>query len=310
MDEERLSREQLLARIRELEEFARIRELEELARVRELEDRLARSGSESRPDVETEQAHLRRALEEKNAELQARQAEMESFTYAISHDLKAPLITISGFLSEIEPAAVAGKFERLRSDIERIRSAATRMREMVDEILLLSRAGQMISTIDKVSLSQVVREAIRLVSGQLERAGVEVEIREPLPSIIGDRARLLQVVQNLVENGVKFLGDQPHPKIEIGGSETQDRVGIYVADNGIGIERKDHQRAFQLFERLGREAEGSGFGLALVKKIIEAHRGRVWIESEGKGEGTRVCFTLPKVSLLTEMAKAASAPRV
>jgi signal transduction histidine kinase len=288
MDLENQSREQLLTRIRELEE------------------RLAGSGPSERRHAEAQQAQLRRALEEKNAELEARHAEMESFTYAISHDLKAPLITISGFLAEIESAALSGNVERLKADLERIGAAAERMRGMVDEILMLSRAGQMISTLDEVSLTQVAREAVRLVSGQLERAGVEVTIHEPLPKIIGDKARLLQVMQNLVDNGVKFLGDQPHPKIEIGGSESPDRVGIYVADNGIGIAPKDQQRAFQLFQRLDRKVEGTGFGLALVKKIVEAHRGRVWIESEGRNQGTRVCFSLPKIGKIAEMLREAS----
>jgi len=262
-----------------------------------------------RRHAEAAQAQLQRALEEKNAELQARNAEMESFTYAISHDLKAPLITISGFLTEIESAAVAGNVDRLRADLERIGSAADRMRAMVDEILMLSRAGQMISTLDEVPLTRVAQEAIRLVTGQLERAGVEVTIHEPLPSIVGDKARLLQVMQNLVDNGVKFLGDQPHPRIEIGGSEDRDQVAVYVADNGIGIAPKDQQRVFQLFQRLDRKVEGTGFGLALVKKIVEAHRGRVWIESGGADQGTRVCFSLPKIGKLTEMLKAASVPR-
>jgi signal transduction histidine kinase len=288
MDLENQSREQLLTRIRELEE------------------RLAGSGPSERRHAEAQQAQLRRALEEKNAELEARHAEMESFTYAISHDLKAPLITISGFLAEIESAALSGNVERLKADLERIGAAAERMRGMVDEILMLSRAGQMISTLDEVSLTQVAREAVRLVSGQLERAGVEVTIHEPLPKIIGDKARLLQVMQNLVDNGVKFLGDQPHPKIEIGGSESPDRVGIYVADNGIGIAPKDQQRAFQLFQRLDRKVEGTGFGLALVKKIVEAHRGRVWIESEGRNQGPRVCFSLPKIGKIAEMLREAS----
>lgn len=293
MDPAELSREQLIARIRALEQ------------------RLAGSRPALRTDVgegqnrhaDAEPSRLQRALEEKNAELEARNAEMESFTYAISHDLKAPLITISGFLTGIESAAAAGDVERLRADLARIRSAAERMREMVDEILMLSRAGQMISTLDEVSMTQVAREAVRVVAGQLESADVEVEIHEPLPTIIGDKARLLQVMQNLVDNGVKFLGDQPHPRIEIGGREDGDQVMVWVADNGIGIAPRDQQRVFQLFQRLGRGVEGSGFGLALVKKIVEAHRGRVWIESEGENRGTRVCLSLPKIGRITEMLK-------
>jgi signal transduction histidine kinase len=100
-------------------------------------------------------------------------------------------------------------------------------------------------------------------------------------------------LQNLVENALRFLGDQPHPRIQIGKRDHEDGPVFFVEDNGIGIDPQYHETVFGLFNTLDAGASGTGIGLALVRRIIEAHGGRAWIESAGKGEGTRVCFTLP-----------------
>lgn len=102
-------------------------------------------------------------------------------------------------------------------------------------------------------------------------------------------------MQNLLENAVKFLGDQPNPRVEIGVREDRGATVFYVRDNGMGIEPSYHDRVFDLFEKLEVESEGTGVGLALVKRIIEQHGGRIWVESAGVGEGSTFCFTLPDV---------------
>jgi len=114
-----------------------------------------------------------------------------------------------------------------------------------------------------------------------------------LPSVYGDRLRIVEVVQNLVENAAKFMGDQPKPRIRIG-ARFGDEPVLLVQDNGIGIEPRHQDRIFGLFQKLDPEAEGTGVGLALVKRIVEVHGGRVWVESAGRGQGTTVCFTLPQ----------------
>ena len=109
----------------------------------------------------------------------------------------------------------------------------------------------------------------------------------------GDRARLVEVLQNLVDNAAKFMGDQKHPRVEIGMREQAGERVFFVRDNGIGIDPRFRERVFGLFEKLDPDSEGSGVGLALIKRIVDQHHGRVWVESEGKGKGTTVCFTLP-----------------
>jgi signal transduction histidine kinase len=116
-----------------------------------------------------------------------------------------------------------------------------------------------------------------------------------LPTVRGDRARLLEVLQNLVQNGVKFMGDQPAPRVEIGARRDGDELVHYVRDNGIGIEPRFAERIFGLFDRLDPDIDGTGIGLALVKRIVEVHGGRIWVESEGPGRGSTFCYTLARI---------------
>ncbi|RMF64136.1 MAG: histidine kinase, partial [Bacteroidetes bacterium] len=126
--------------------------------------------------------------------------------------------------------------------------------------------------------------------------GVEVEVQPDLPAVDGDRMRLLEVWQNLISNAAKYMGEQPSPRIEIGCKPLGDEVCFYVRDNGVGIPPAYHEKVFELFERLGTDTEGTGVGLALVKRIVEFHGGRIWVESEGMGRGSTFYFTLPKSS--------------
>ena len=125
--------------------------------------------------------------------------------------------------------------------------------------------------------------------------GVHVALAENLPRY-GDRARLVEVMQNLMDNAVKFMGDQPHPRITIGalGSDREGLPIFFVQDNGHGIDPNYHERVFGLFNKLDAQSEGTGVGLALVKRIIEVHGGHIWVESDGIGHGTMFLFTLPQ----------------
>lgn len=231
------------------------------------------------------------------AELKAKSAELEQFTYAVSHDLKAPLVTIGGFLGLLERDMAAGDAERVRDDVARIRMAAASMRQHLDALLELSRVGRAVNPIEPLSLRELAMEAVRLVEGAIRERGVEVMIADYFPKVRGDRTRLLQVVQNLVQNAVKFMGDQPSPQIEIGVREGVGDPVFFVKDNGIGIDPQDRERIFTIFLRLSSETEGSGMGLALVQRVIELHGGRIWVESQGRGQGSTFCFTLPLLTL-------------
>ena len=228
-------------------------------------------------------------------ELEAKNAELERFAYTVSHDLKSPLITIRGFLSFVEADAVAGNLERVRSDIGRIADAVDKMQRLLNELLELSRVGRVMNPPQALSLTALARDAASLVAGRLRDNRVEISIPDDLPIVWGDRARLVEVLQNLIDNSAKFMGDQKQPRIEVGARQDgPDDLVFYVRDNGKGIDPRFLDRVFGLFDKLDPESEGSGVGLALVKRIVDLHKGRVWAESEGAGRGTTLCFTLPE----------------
>jgi len=226
------------------------------------------------------------------AELKDKNAELEQFTYTVSHDLKAPLITIRGFLGYLERDLQAGHMERIRSDISRITAATEKMQRLIIELLDLSRVGRIMNPSKDVPFATIVNNAVEIVAGQLEARGVRVEAAPHLPIIHGDQVRLTQALQNLIENAIKFMGDQPEPRIDIGQGGREDGKPIfYVRDNGIGISPQYHERIFGLFNKLDGNSDGTGIGLALVKRIVETHAGRIWLES-GPGRGTTFFFTL------------------
>ncbi len=229
------------------------------------------------------------------AELKNKNDELERFTYTVSHDLKAPLITIRGFLGYLEEDIQAADHERVKSDMEHILRATNRMQTLLDELLELSRAGRMLNPPEAVSFETIVHDAVHLVMGGIDAQGVHLEIASGLPTVYGDRTRLTQVLQNLVDNAVKFMGDQPKPRVEIGqqGTDPDGHPVFFVRDNGIGIAPEFQERIFGLFNKLDPQAEGTGIGLALVKRIIETHGGRIWVESEGLGKGSTFLFTIP-----------------
>jgi PAS domain S-box-containing protein len=226
-------------------------------------------------------------------ELQARNAELERFTYTVSHDLKSPLITIRGFLGFIEQDAQSGNMERLKADFQRIIGATDKMQSLLSELLELSRIGRLMNPPEDVPFGEVVREAIELVSGRLDARNIQVIVADDFPVVHGDRARLVEVVQNLVDNAAKFMGDQSQPQIEIGfhADEKNGSPIFFVRDNGIGIDPQYDERIFGLFDKLDAQSEGTGVGLALVKRIVEVHGGRIWVESE-PGKGSTFFFAL------------------
>ena len=242
-----------------------------------------------RKRIEHERENLIQDLEAKNQEL-------EQFTYTVSHDLKAPIITIKGFLGFLGADAQAGDKERIEADIQRINEATDRMHELLTDLLELSRIGRKMNAPEMISFESLVNEVIEIMNGRLRERQVEVIVNGGFPDVYGDRQRLLEVVQNLMDNAAKFMGDQLHPLIEIGqdGREENGNATFFVRDNGIGIAPEFHERVFGLFNRLNPGIEGTGIGLALVKRIVEFHGGRVWIQSEA-GSGATFYFTLPTV---------------
>lgn len=241
-------------------------------------------------------ASLDKALREMSAynqELEAKNAELERFTYTVSHDLKSPLITIRGFIGLLEKDAADCNAERVNEDVTQIKNATNDMQHLLDDLLELSRVGRVVNPPQSINFNDLVAQAIKHVTGRIEQNNVEVRVAENLPTLYGDRVRLLEVLQNLLDNAVKFVNPEQAPLVEVSAWQDAEGVGCCVQDNGIGIDPRYHEKVFGLFERLDNETEGTGVGLALVKRIIEVHGGRIWVESSGKGEGARFCFVIP-----------------
>jgi signal transduction histidine kinase len=232
------------------------------------------------------------ALRAERSDLAAKNAELERFNYTVSHDLKTPLVTIRGFAGLAGGDLAAGRHDAVRKDLGRIVAAADKMHRLLDDLLELSRIGRVVHPPEDVALGGLVREGLELLKGRLEQRGIVVEVAPDLPIVRADRRRLLEVLQNLLENAAKFTGAQERPKIEFGMRQDGDERVFFVRDNGQGIEPRFLERVFGLFEKLDPGGEGTGVGLALVRRIIEAHGGRVWAESAGLGRGAAFCFTL------------------
>jgi PAS domain S-box-containing protein len=227
------------------------------------------------------------------AELEAKNAELERFTYTVSHDLKSPLITTKGFVGMLEQDLAEGNQELIAEDMQRISHATETMERLLDELLELSRIGRIINPPEEVAFSELVQEALALLSGEPNIKQIHFEINSNLPVVQGDRIRLREVLQNLIENAIKFMGGQPEPRIEIGVRQNEGENEFFVRDNGIGINPRYHEKIFGLFDKLNNEAAGTGIGLAIVKRIVEIHGGRIRVDSEGIGHGSTFCFTLP-----------------
>lgn len=257
-----------------------------------------------------------------NAQLRRINRELDDFTYVVSHDLKEPLRTIeafSNFLDHDYGHQLGGEGKEF---ISHLIAASRRLGALIDDLLALSRAGRITHAPQIFDLADVVQQVTEDLHGLIQRKGGRVRIEGLLPAVSGDPARIAQLLSNLISNGLKY-NTQPQPTVVIGtcppdmavprsdyelcleasSNRYADHrfVTIYVRDNGIGIEPKYHEQIFRIFRRLHRreEYEGTGAGLAICKKIIEAHGGKIWVESE-LGRGATFYFTLPRPSQLVE----------
>ena len=244
-------------------------------------------------------------LERKNRDLEASNRELDDFAYVASHDLKEPLRGIhnyAGFLLEdyqdqLDPAG--------REKLQTLMRLSGRMESLIDTLLHYSRVGRVDLAVTDVDLGVVVSELLETLRPALAEAAAEVRVVTPLPVVRADRARVDEVFRDLVVNGVKY-NDSAIPTVEIGALAPGSRAGgetpppeagpvFFVRDNGIGIPARHQQVIFDIFKRLhGRDAYGggTGAGLTIVKKVVERHGGRIWVES-APGEGTTFFFTLP-----------------
>lgn len=229
-----------------------------------------------------------------NEQLEQQVAELERFTYIVSHELKTPVVTIKGYLGSVEKDIQNKNNERARKDLTRISKATDKLHDTISDLLELSRVGHIVGQETEINSSRLIQDALNSMAAYIQSQHIVVNVEPDLPIIHGDRDRLREVFENLINNAVKYMGKQDNPVIEIGVRNHGNKPLFFVKDNGIGIEPAFHSKVFGLFEKLDSSVEGTGVGLALVKRIIETHRGKIWVESEGLGKGSTFCFIIPE----------------
>jgi len=232
-------------------------------------------------------------LAEHVAQLKVSNTKLEDFSFTVSHDLKGPLVTISSAVELLELELGNETSETAHSCMDFIRKAGRKMNELIEDLLEWSRTGRTVNLVDNVSLAAVTAEAVELLHGQIDACTADIRISDSLPLVKGDSKRLRELMQNLIENAIKYTNPLTRPLVEIGEENSSNGWTFYVRDNGIGIPAAHHEKVFGLFERLHTDREGSGIGLAIVRRIVEEHGGRVWVESAGEGHGSTFFFTLP-----------------
>lgn len=244
-----------------------------------------------------------------NEELSRKNKELDEFTHVVSHDLQEPLRTLIAFSDFLLRDSGDKLDENGREYVRFLVEASRRMRSLINDLLALSRAGRVTGEFTETPIVETTRQVVGDFAELIRAKNAEVRILEPLPTIWGDRSRLGQLLGNLISNGLKY-NNCDKPVVEIG-SQVDSEPGwsvLFVRDNGIGIESQFHAKIFQMFRRLHtrEEYEGTGAGLAICQKIVQAHGGRIWVESR-PGEGSTFFVALPDqrvapiVSLRTEV---------
>jgi PAS domain S-box-containing protein len=257
--------------------------LYEIAQIEDISER-------KRAEEELESAHAE--VEERASELERSNADLQQFAYAASHDLSEPLRMVSSYVQLLAKRYVGKLDDDADEFIHYAVDGVVRMQALIDGLLMYSRAGTSEYELAPVDCSEVVETTLTMMKTTVEETGAEVVV-DPLPTVDGDEPQLSQLFQNLIGNAIKFVEDGiPHVHVS---SERQGREWVFsVADNGIGIDPAHVERVFAVFQRLhGRgEYPGSGIGLAICKRIVERHHGRIWIEARPEG-GSIFYFTIP-----------------
>ncbi len=240
----------------------------------------------------TQRVQAEKVIKKQLEELGRINSELERFSYTVSHDLRSPLVTIKGFLGLLVDDLAEQNQEQVKEDILRIGNATDKMQQLLEDLLKLSRVGKMVEQKETFPMSQVANEARELLYGVLKEKKCEVSVQQDMPDVLAGKARIRELYQNLIENAVKFSSKQQQPFITIYSRKDKDADVFCVEDNGIGIKKEYHEKIFGIFNKLDNSSSGNGLGLSLVKRIVENHYGRIWVESEGDGHGSTFCFTL------------------
>ena len=267
---------------------------------------------ESRRDfLEHEVKRRTRELSEKNQELKQKNDEVENFIHIISHDLKAPLVSIQGFASILK-TELGNSLQAAHADyLGRILTNTKQMNTLILDLLEFSRVGRIEDEKEVVDMEEVFDELIAGWKPELDKRSIKVELAEGVPKLWGSRKRLMQVFANLIGNAIKYMGSPAQPRVEIGCSDSEGNgmCTLWVKDNGIGIKKEYHQKIFQMFQRAPNQlkVEGTGIGLSIVKKIVELNEGSISIKSE-EGKGSQFFVRWPKADGQPQNTRKVEAP--
>ena len=242
--------------------------------------------------IALEKAKLYEETISKSIQLQNRNKELDDFTYVVSHDLKEPLITVEGYSRVLLKDHIHEKNSAASEYIQSIIQSCSRMKGLIDDLLVLSRVSRFSELTEMVSLNEVLTEVLDDLKFSLQEKHVALELPVRSSSYQCNPTQIKLVLRNLISNAIKF-NKNSSPFIKIAFGENDKRVLCSIQDNGIGIDKRFFDKIFVIFQRLNPEYEGSGAGLAIVKKIIELYQGQIWLESE-IGKGTTFYFSLPK----------------
>ena len=241
----------------------------------------------------TQRKEMELELRQLNEELQRSNEELEQFAYVASHDLQEPLRMVASYTQLLEQRYGEHLDDRARKYIDYAVDGAKRMQGLISDLLELSRIGTQGKSLVPTSADEILDKVLANLRLSIEECGGRVT-REPLPTVAADRGQLAQLLQNLIANGLKFHRPEAPPVIHVSAARADDAWTFSVRDNGIGIAEEFAGDVFNVFRRLNKrgEYEGNGIGLAVAKKIVARHKGRLWLESV-PGEGSTFYFTLP-----------------
>jgi len=249
-----------------------------------------------------------RQLRRLNDELRHRNQEAEAFAHTVSHDLKSPLVTIGCMMGLLRESLSGCTDPEPVRYVDQTEATVQAMRQTIDDLLELSRVGRTRNRLTDVDLGELVEEVRRGNAVQLARDGIELRMPADLPTIRGDRRRLVQVLDNLVGNAIKYGCDGKGPHVvDVEWEHAGDRIVLSVCDRGPGVPEAFREQIFGLFQRLRRDRSGTGVGLALVRRIVEAHGGRAWVEDR-PGGGSRFRVELPREGLEDETLEFVDGP--
>lgn len=228
-----------------------------------------------------------------NEQLWRKNEEMEQFVYSVSHDLKSPLVTVTGFVGMLKEDLAQGDAQSAADSVERIERATRRMSALINDLLQLSRIGRVEIDRETVSLDEVVADLSHDLADRFRTHRAELKVQGPLPEISADRSRVVEVLDNLLSNALKYGCETPRAVITVGAERDDVEVRVFVRDQGPGIPQEYQAKIFQPFQRLDNRTQGTGVGLAIVEKIMRTHGGRAWVESES-GHGSTFWLAFPE----------------